>query len=240
MSDARRSSAPRPRPGRRRGAALGLAAGARVVAVALVAPFYLDVFWLQVGVFAFAAMVAALGLELLVGEAGQLSLAHSFFIAVGAYGYTLFAADPSRRRRPTTWWAGACRRSSPWCSRSSPPGWPGCCSARSPPGCAASTSAWPRSGWCSSASTCWSTPSRSPAASTAATSRRSRCSGSASTTCPARPCTCSACPSPGSEKLWYVGLAAAVARLAVLPQPARQPGRAGAARGPRRRGRRRR
>jgi branched-chain amino acid transport system permease protein len=63
-----------------------------VVAVGLVAPFYLDAFWLQVGVFAFAAMVAALGLNLLVGEAGQLSLAHSFFIAVGAYGYTLFAS----------------------------------------------------------------------------------------------------------------------------------------------------
>ena len=61
---------------------------------ALVAPFYLDAFWVQVGIFAFAAMVAALGLNLLVGEAGQLSLAHSFFIAVGAYGYTLFASPP--------------------------------------------------------------------------------------------------------------------------------------------------
>ena len=49
---------------------------------------------MQVGVFAFAAMVAALGLNLLVGEAGQLSLAHSFFIAIGAYGYTLFASPP--------------------------------------------------------------------------------------------------------------------------------------------------
>src|SRR5262245_20605132 len=39
-------------------------------------------------------MVAALGLNLLVGEAGQLSLAHSFFIAVGAYGYSLFASPP--------------------------------------------------------------------------------------------------------------------------------------------------
>jgi branched-chain amino acid transport system permease protein len=62
------------------------------MAVGLVAPFYLDVFWLQVGVFAFAAMVAALGLNILVGEAGQLSLAHSFFIAVGAYSYALMAS----------------------------------------------------------------------------------------------------------------------------------------------------
>jgi branched-chain amino acid transport system permease protein len=70
----------------------GVVAGLGLLAVALVAPFYLDVFWLQIGVFAFAAMVAALGLNVLVGEAGQLSLAHSFFIAVGAYGYTLFAS----------------------------------------------------------------------------------------------------------------------------------------------------
>jgi branched-chain amino acid transport system permease protein len=82
-----------PRPSARRGAPrAGLAARLAVLLVGLVAPFYLDVFWLQVGVFAFAAMVAALGLNLLVGEAGQLSLAHSFFIAVGAYGYTLFAS----------------------------------------------------------------------------------------------------------------------------------------------------
>jgi branched-chain amino acid transport system permease protein len=70
----------------------GVVPGLGLLAVALVAPFYLDVFWLQIGVFAFAAMVAALGLNVLVGEAGQLSLAHSFFIAVGAYGYTLFAS----------------------------------------------------------------------------------------------------------------------------------------------------
>ena len=70
----------------------GLATRLGVLAAGLVAPFYLDVFWLQVGVFAFAAMVAAFGLNLLVGEAGQLSLAHSFFIAIGAYGYTFFAS----------------------------------------------------------------------------------------------------------------------------------------------------
>jgi branched-chain amino acid transport system permease protein len=38
-------------------------------------------------------MVAALGLNLLFGEAGQLSLAHSFFVAVGAYSYTFFASE---------------------------------------------------------------------------------------------------------------------------------------------------
>jgi branched-chain amino acid transport system permease protein len=67
--------------------------GLGTLGVAIVAPLFLDAFWLQVGVFAFAAMVAALGLNLIVGDAGQLSLAHSFFIAVGAYSYTLFASE---------------------------------------------------------------------------------------------------------------------------------------------------
>jgi branched-chain amino acid transport system permease protein len=64
-----------------------------LVAVAAVGPWFLDAFWLQVGLFAMAAAVAALGLELLVGEAGQLSLAHSFFIMIGAYGYTYAAGE---------------------------------------------------------------------------------------------------------------------------------------------------
>jgi branched-chain amino acid transport system permease protein len=68
-------------------------AGLGLLTAAFVAPFYLDAFWLQVGLFAFAAMVAALGLNLLFGEAGQLSLAHSFFVAVGAYSYTFFASE---------------------------------------------------------------------------------------------------------------------------------------------------
>jgi branched-chain amino acid transport system permease protein len=50
-------------------------------------------FWLQLGVFSFSAMVAALGLTLLVGGAGQLSLAHSFFVAIGAYSYTYFSSS---------------------------------------------------------------------------------------------------------------------------------------------------
>jgi branched-chain amino acid transport system permease protein len=39
-----------------------------------------------------AAAVGAIGLTLLVGTAGQLSLAHAFFAAVGAYGYAFLAA----------------------------------------------------------------------------------------------------------------------------------------------------
>jgi branched-chain amino acid transport system permease protein len=38
-----------------------------------------------------AAMIAAIGLTILVGVAGQLSLGHAFFVAIGAYGYSYLA-----------------------------------------------------------------------------------------------------------------------------------------------------
>jgi branched-chain amino acid transport system permease protein len=68
-----------------------LAAGAAVVLAAL--PLYLESFWLQTGLFAMAAIVAAIGLTLLVGVAGQLSLGHAFFVAIGAYGYAFLAGQ---------------------------------------------------------------------------------------------------------------------------------------------------
>ena len=55
--------------------------------VALGLPLVLDDFWLQTGLFAMAAVVGAIGLTLLVGVAGQLSLGHAFFAALGAYTY---------------------------------------------------------------------------------------------------------------------------------------------------------
>ncbi|GAA1577656.1 branched-chain amino acid ABC transporter permease [Dactylosporangium maewongense] len=64
------------------------------VAAGLAAPLYADVFWLQLALFAFAAVVATLGLTMLLGQAGQLSLGHAFFAAVGAYGYTVLAGQP--------------------------------------------------------------------------------------------------------------------------------------------------
>ncbi|MEV2193975.1 branched-chain amino acid ABC transporter permease [Streptomyces phaeochromogenes] len=66
------------------------AAGA-VLLLAL--PFYLDRFWLQAGLFAMAAAIGAIGINLLTGSTGQLSMGHAFFLAVGAYGYCVFAAD---------------------------------------------------------------------------------------------------------------------------------------------------
>ena len=70
---------------------------AGAVAVAAAAPFLIDSFWLQQGLFAMAAAVGALGLTLLLGQAGQLSLGHSFFLAAGAYGYTFLASGAGPR-----------------------------------------------------------------------------------------------------------------------------------------------
>jgi len=70
---------------------LELIAGLVVVVVLLVLPLYVGAFWLQVGLFVFAAAIGAIGLNLLTGTTGQLSLAHAFFLAVGAYGYSYFA-----------------------------------------------------------------------------------------------------------------------------------------------------
>ncbi len=60
-------------------------------AAALVSPFFLERFWMQAGLFAMAAIIGAIGLTILTGTTGQLSLAHAFFLAVGAYGYCYFA-----------------------------------------------------------------------------------------------------------------------------------------------------
>ena len=69
-----------------------LARAALVVLIAVL-PLYIDASLLTIGLFAMAAVVAAIGLTVLVGAAGQLSLAHAFFLAVGGYGYAYFAGE---------------------------------------------------------------------------------------------------------------------------------------------------
>ncbi|MFE9723968.1 branched-chain amino acid ABC transporter permease [Streptomyces sp. NPDC005794] len=61
----------------------------------LLLPFYLDRFWLQAGLFAMAAAIGAIGLNLLTGSTGQLSMGHAFFLAVGAYSYCILAGESS-------------------------------------------------------------------------------------------------------------------------------------------------
>ncbi|GAA3007718.1 branched-chain amino acid ABC transporter permease [Streptomyces fulvorobeus] len=58
-------------------------------------PFYLDRFWLQAGLFAMAAAIGAIGINLLTGATGQLSMGHAFFLAVGAYSYCVLAGESS-------------------------------------------------------------------------------------------------------------------------------------------------
>ena len=70
-------------------------------ALALAAPLSLTSFWLQTGLFAMAAAVAAIGLTLLVGVTGQLSLGHAFYVAVGAYGYAFLAGAGPGAGLPT-------------------------------------------------------------------------------------------------------------------------------------------
>jgi branched-chain amino acid transport system permease protein len=60
-------------------------------ALLLLGPYQLSQFWEQTGLFAMAAIIGAIGLQILTGTTGQLSLAHAFFLAVGAYGYCYFA-----------------------------------------------------------------------------------------------------------------------------------------------------
>jgi branched-chain amino acid transport system permease protein len=81
--------------GLRRVTAVRLGLRLAVVVVALALPLYLTGFWLQTGLFAMAAVIGAIGLTLLVGVAGQLSLGHAFFVAIGAYGYAYLAGKPT-------------------------------------------------------------------------------------------------------------------------------------------------
>jgi branched-chain amino acid transport system permease protein len=69
----------------------GTLARIAVVIVLAVLPLYIDASLLTIGLFSMAAVVAAIGLTILVGAAGQLSLAHAFFLAVGAYSYSYLA-----------------------------------------------------------------------------------------------------------------------------------------------------
>jgi branched-chain amino acid transport system permease protein len=71
-------------------------AGLVLLVVVAVMPLYVDQYWLQLGLFAMAAVVAVTGLVILTGAAGQVSLGHACFLAVGAYGYTYLAGEGDR------------------------------------------------------------------------------------------------------------------------------------------------
>jgi len=62
-----------------------------IAGVALVLPFVLSAAWLTTAVFVLIAAIAATGLNVLTGYAGQISLGHAFFLAAGAYGAVALA-----------------------------------------------------------------------------------------------------------------------------------------------------
>ena len=76
-----------PRPHTHRPSPSAVVALAVLLVIVVVAPFVLDSFWVQLLLLSGASAIGALGLRFLFGVSGQLSLAHAFFIGVGAYGY---------------------------------------------------------------------------------------------------------------------------------------------------------
>ena len=56
-----------------------------LIVVALILPFVLDAFWLSTADFILIAGIGALGLNVLTGYTGQVSLGHAFFLGIGAY-----------------------------------------------------------------------------------------------------------------------------------------------------------
>ncbi|WP_199429919.1 branched-chain amino acid ABC transporter permease [Qaidamihabitans albus] len=84
-----------PSPVRRRGpmwwvrGALWLA----LLVLLLVLPLYLEAQWLRAGQYMMVGAVGAIGLTLLTGQAGQLSLAHAFFLLAGGTSYTVLSGS---------------------------------------------------------------------------------------------------------------------------------------------------
>jgi branched-chain amino acid transport system permease protein len=58
---------------------------AGIVVLGVLLPFMVNGYWLSTAVFVLIAAIGALGLDLLTGRTGQISLGHAFFLGVGAY-----------------------------------------------------------------------------------------------------------------------------------------------------------
>lgn len=75
-----------------------------LLAVVVLVPLYLkDEFWLNLLVLAGVYAIAAIGLNLLTGYAGQVSLGQAFFLGLGSYTVVWFA-DPTRWGWPLWAW----------------------------------------------------------------------------------------------------------------------------------------
>jgi branched-chain amino acid transport system permease protein len=69
-----------------------------IVLVALVLPFTLTDDLLIVLATGFIAAIGAIGLNIVTGYAGQVSLGHAFFLAIGAYTAAVLSGDPDSPR----------------------------------------------------------------------------------------------------------------------------------------------
>ncbi|MFG2005366.1 branched-chain amino acid ABC transporter permease [Spirillospora sp. NPDC048911] len=65
-----------------------------LLVVALLAPFMLTDDILQLLAVGFVASIGAIGLNIVTGYAGQISLGHAFFLAIGAYTAAAVSGDP--------------------------------------------------------------------------------------------------------------------------------------------------
>jgi branched-chain amino acid transport system permease protein len=68
-----------------------------ILLVALVLPFIYDDETLRLLALGLAAAIGAIGLNLVTGYAGQVTLGHAFFLAVGAYTASALSGDPAGR-----------------------------------------------------------------------------------------------------------------------------------------------
>ena len=83
----------RPAPPRPAGRSCDRCSWWSLLVVLLALPLYVEEFWLRTGFAVFGAIVGAIGLNLLVGTTGQLSLAHAFFLACGAVTYVFVSGE---------------------------------------------------------------------------------------------------------------------------------------------------
>ncbi|MDN5930838.1 MAG: branched-chain amino acid ABC transporter permease, partial [Pseudonocardia sp.] len=77
----------------RRGRTLRVLGWAALLVVLLALPFYIGPGLMSAGQYVMIGAVGAVGLTLVIGQAGQLSLAHAFFLLVGATTYAVLAGE---------------------------------------------------------------------------------------------------------------------------------------------------